>query len=593
MLALRRGDWNKGLMFRVLLSVTCLTLTSACASNGLLMSDEALARAQAEVQLRKTARDYSKFAVARYASLTDDPLMAAEFYSDVSKSVPQDTTIAERAVFSSLLIGDVAEAVKTSGSLPETTLAETELPRLTLAIDAFADGRDKRALTYLQSPWNSAFHAMLARSLLAWIADATDPVVAARLQATAGGNDPVLSGVAQTIAALMKLNQGDTAAALADLDRLWDANAQLAIGVEASARNMALTGQADAALKRIKDFDENVGRNPALTALARDINAGDVAPQKKLSQQDGAALALYAATAALSGQNDTDLPGIYFALALHLDPDLYPARTLWADTLDRSGRRTDAIALLESVPETSIHHTSAQGQLAWVLRREGRNDEALALAQATLKRTEDRNIRIQLADLLQSLGRDGEAEDTLTDVIEADAKNGVYDWRIYFARGAARERLRRWPPAEDDLQTALGLKPDSPTIMNYLGYSWIDRGIKLDEGLALIEKAVRLSPRSGPITDSLGWAHYKLGNYDRAIFYLERATELDPQNPEILDHLGDVYWQVGRYLEAGYQWERALKFSDDDATSELIRKKIDGGQALLAAAPSNGSLPPR
>ena len=183
---------------------------------------------------------------------------------------------------------------------------------------------------------------------------------------------------------------------------------------------------------------------------------------------------------------------------------------------------------------------------------------------ATLAKTDNRNIRVQLADLLQSLGRDGEAEETFSDVIKADEALGEYDWRIYFARGGARERLGEWPRAENDLQTAMNLNPLDPTIMNYLGYSWIDRGINLDEGLNLIESALRLAPESGAITDSLGWAYYKLGNYERAIFYLERATTLAPDVSEILDHLGDAYWQVGRFKEAGFQWERALKYAVTD-----------------------------
>ena len=134
------------------------------------------------------------------------------------------------------------------------------------------------------------------------------------------------------------------------------------------------------------------------------------------------------------------------------------------------------------------------------------------------------------------------------------------------------------------------LNPDNPTIMNYLGYSWIDRGINLNDGLDLIEQALRLSPNNGAITDSLGWAHYKMGNYERAIFYLERAAALEPDLAEILDHLGDAYWQVGRFKEAGFQWERALKYSTDDAEISLLRKKLNGGIALLQAA-NNDTLP--
>jgi Flp pilus assembly protein TadD len=223
------------------------------------------------------------------------------------------------------------------------------------------------------------------------------------------------------------------------------------------------------------------------------------------------------------------------------------------------------------------------------LRREDRNDEALEIARQTLARTDNRNIRVQLADLLQSLDRDGEAEATFSDVISADEAKGEYDWRIYFARGGARERLGEWPRAENDLQTAMSLNPNDPTIMNYLGYSWIDRGINLDEGLSLIEGALRLDPNNGAITDSLGWAHYKLGNYERAIFYLERATELEPDISEILDHLGDAYWQVGRFKEAGYQWERALKYATTEDEIALLESKLKSGLAMLQAANDDGS----
>ena len=574
-------------MLRLVLLLPILTLFAACATGpNYVMPDEALRRAQADARIRREARAYSQFAVARYASLTDDPKVAADAYAKVVRISPEDSTVAERAVFSALLVGEVDRAARIAQRMPDSTRAQTELPRLTLAIHALAKGRNAQALTYLELPWTSTFHAALARSIAAWVALEDHPEAAIRLQNQAGDGDAVLSGVSQNLAALMTLNTGDNAAAQRAFENLWNARARLAIGVEAHARLMARSGDKRAAMSRIRNFRETVGRNPALTALVEEIAAGRVAAPKTLTPQQGTALAIYAATAALAGQyeRESDLPGVYFALALHLDPDLDAARTLWADTLDQSGRREEAMDLLRDVPASSIYHTSAQGQLAWALRREGRNDEALVLAQQTLEQTSDRNIRIQLADLMQSLGRDGEAVVTFTDIIDADEAAGTYDWRIYYARGAAQERLGRWPFAESDLKTALGLKPDSAMIMNYLGFGWIDRGIRLDDGLRLIENALRLEPRNGAITDSLGWAHYKLGHYDRAVFYLERATELDPQNVGILDHLGDTYWQIGRYTEAGYQWRRALRYSQDEVEIDLIQKKLDGGFALLTAS---------
>lgn len=571
-----------------LLSVSCLAL-SACASVSPRPSTNLLAQAESETKLRRDIDALSTYAVAKYAGYTEDAETAARNYSRLLRTVQDDPWLAEQGIFALLRVGEVERAIALSKKLPDTTLVETELPRLLLSVDALKRGQDTLALTYLTIPWSNDYHAMLARSLAAWSVLDEDPSAAVNLQQQAGGQEGLYSLMGQTLGAIMKANIGDIDGARTDLGILWEVNARLALGVEAEARMMAVAGDTEGALKRLKTFRQDVGRHPALTALREEIESGNVAPQPVYTAAEGTALAFYVATAPQANQTYGDVAAVYFAMAVYLDPNMDSAKALWADTLDQADRREDAIALLESIPESSIHHTSAQGQLAWALRREGRNEEALSVARQTLAQTDDRNIRVQLADLLQSLDRDGEAEETFSDVISADEAIGEYDWRIYFARGGARERLGEWPRAENDLQTAMSLNPNDPTIMNYLGYSWIDRGINLDEGLSLIESALRLAPNNGAITDSLGWAHYKLGNYDRAILYLERATELAPDISEILDHLGDAYWQVGRFKEAGYQWQRALKYAADEDEIALLEKKLKSGLAMLQAAADDGA----
>jgi tetratricopeptide (TPR) repeat protein len=571
-------------MIRTLLFTTACIALSACTSGVSKTPIAALEKAESEVKLRKEINTLSTYAIAKYAGLTEDPARSADSYTRLLKTVKDDPWVTEQAIFSVLRMGDVDRAVALSKKLPKATIDASELPRLTLSIDALKRNKKSKALDYLNQPWRNDYHAMLARSLAAWTALDEDPNAAIALQEGAGNNDGLFTLMGQTLAALMKVNVGLEDEALSNFDALWSIRARLAIGVETEARLMASRGETEAALRRLREFRSDVGRHPALLALKDEIESGTVKPPQKLTAQQGTARAIYIATAPQATQGYGDIPSVYFALADHLDPDFHAIKALWADSLDQADRREDAIALLRSIPESSLHHTSAQGQLAWALRRDGDNEEALQIARATLEKTDNRNIRVQLADLLQSLGRDGEADDTFNDIITADSAEGEYDWRIYYARGGARERLGKWPPAENDLKTAMSLNPESPTIMNYLGYSWIDRGINLDEGLKLIEDALRLDPDNGAITDSLGWAHYKLGNYDRAIIHLERATELAPDISEILDHLGDVYWQVGRFKEAGFQWERALKYAVDEDEKDLLRKKLDGGQALLSAS---------
>ena len=113
-------------------------------------------------------------------------------------------------------------------------------------------------------------------------------------------------------------------------------------------------------------------------------------------------------------------------------------------------------------------------------------------------------------------------------------------------------------------------------MLNYLGYSWIDQGVNLDEGMRMIRRAVEQRPDDGYIVDSLGWAYYRIHNYEEAVKHLERAVELKPEDPTINDHLGDAYWKVGRTLEATFQWAHArdLKPEPDDL-KKIVEKLQD------------------
>ncbi len=138
--------------------------------------------------------------------------------------------------------------------------------------------------------------------------------------------------------------------------------------------------------------------------------------------------------------------------------------------------------------------------------------------------------------------------------------------------------MKNWPAAEADFEKALALRPDQPSVLNYLGYSYLERHEKLDEALGMIERAVAARPDDGAFVDSLGWGLYRLGRYDEAVTQMERAVELMPIDSVVNDHLGDVYWAVGRTREAEFQWSRALSFGPTDETEAArIRRKLEVG----------------
>jgi Flp pilus assembly protein TadD len=133
------------------------------------------------------------------------------------------------------------------------------------------------------------------------------------------------------------------------------------------------------------------------------------------------------------------------------------------------------------------------------------------------------------------------------------------------------------------------LDPEQPSLLNYLGYSWVDQGQQLDRAMDLIRKAVKLKPDDGFYVDSLGWAHYRLGEYEEAARQLERAVELEPNDPIINDHLGDAYWQVGRRNEARFQWSQALTLKPEPEDQARIAKKLETGLEETKGATADGA----
>ncbi|TPW06368.1 MAG: hypothetical protein FD124_1798, partial [Alphaproteobacteria bacterium] len=318
---------------------------------------------------------------------------------------------------------------------------------------------------------------------------------------------------------------------------------------------------------------ERAGRKADAAALYRDFladvdNPGVAAELARLSSNGpppapfaatrGAAVALFTLSV-LIAQDPTSREQLApLSLAMALDPALEAPRIAFADAMQALNQGETARRALGAIPEPSPYFENAQSQIAYGLRAEGRADEAVAILKAIVDRGGGRVSRRALADLYRNLDRNAEAAALYASLVAELNPPTRRDWRLYLAQGATLERLGQWPAAEAALQQALVVSPDRPEVLNYLGYTWVDTGAKVREGLALLERAVAQEPDEGYIIDSLGWAHFRLGNFGQAVEYLERAVELSPGDSTLNDHLGDAYWRVGRRIEARYQWRRVL-----------------------------------
>ena len=328
--------------------------------------------------------------------------------------------------------------------------------------------------------------------------------------------------------------------------------------------------------------------DPRLTRM-RDALATDEALPFSIVPNPRAGLAevFFMLASALQDEAADDYVLLYTRAATALRADHVDALLLGAELLDRLGRYELAIDLYKQVPRRSADYHAAELGRAEALRRAAKPGAAAEVLEQLIRDFPASVMgHMDLGDLMR------QEEDYVAAVVAYDKALALADadagnrWFLFYARGICHERLKDWNRAEADFRAALDLNPEQAQVLNYLGYSLVERREKLDEALEMIERAVAARPDSGYIVDSLGWVLYRLGRYDEAVSHMERSVELMPVDPVVNDHLGDVYWAVGRYLEAEFQWKRALSFIPADATDgeadpDRIRRKLDVGLDLV------------
>jgi Flp pilus assembly protein TadD len=294
--------------------------------------------------------------------------------------------------------------------------------------------------------------------------------------------------------------------------------------------------------------------------------------------KEGMAEAMFDLTQVLRQTEQAQLAMIYNRLALILEPDFPLAQMTMADLLTASGHVREANQILRSISPKSPVSAFARLRLAANLDDKGKSDEALKeLSTLEAERPNNVEVRITEGDIYRRRKEFHSAAQAYTQALALIKGQPAETWSIYFSRGVALERDHQWPEAEADLQQALRMRPDQPDVMNYLAYSWIDRGQNLAEARAMIERAVRLRPDDGAIVDSLGWALFRLGDFGGAVKMLERAVELKPEDPTINEHLGDAYWKVGRQSEARMQWNRASSMEPEPEQLPALTEKVRTG----------------
>jgi len=284
---------------------------------------------------------------------------------------------------------------------------------------------------------------------------------------------------------------------------------------------------------------------------------------------------------------------LFTSLVLYLNPDFEVARVTMADLYEQSHRYEKATNEYLAIKKTSPVYYVAQLKAASTYMSQGENAKAFKILSDLLKvYPSSEHIAFRLGELSRLMKKYDKAVEFYQKALDELSLADRDRWSIYYALGIAYERQNKWNEAEKSFKQALELSHRHPFVLNYLGYSWIERGINYNEALYMIFEAHRKNPEDGHIIDSLGWALYKMGNYTNAVTILERASEYLPSNAVIFEHLGDAYYQVGRKDEARYQWKHALRAPEDqeDLDVNAVKEKLQNGMKKAIPIPFNEKL---
>ncbi|AXT27311.1 tetratricopeptide repeat protein [Ruegeria sp. AD91A] len=533
------------------------------------------------------------YLAGRQAIYESDYSAAERYYAQALRFDPQNALLLESVVVARIALGEVARALPVAQQIEKANLP-SQAARMVISVNLIAQGKFDELLA--RDPETQGVGPLVDGLMIAWAYLGQGEMTKAMDQFDSVATQDGLREFALYHKAMALASIGDfegAEAILADND-----GTVARFSRRAALARTEILSQLDRNEDAIQFLDEVfvAGSDPTIETYLSQLEAGETLPFTHVrSAQDGMAEIFFTVGAALNSEASADYVLLYTRLASFLRPDHVDAILLSADLLETLQQYDLAVEAYRLVPADSNDHHAAELGRAEVLDRSGKTDAAVEVLQNLAAQNPDLpGVHVALADLQRRQENYAAAVASYDTAIALTDSAAGGNWFLHYARGISHERLKHWDQAEADFRRALELNPDQPQVLNYLGYSLVERKEKLGEALDMIERAVAARPDSGYIVDSLGWVLFRLGRYDEAVEHMERAVELMPVDPVVNDHLGDVYWAVGRAREAEFQWSRALSFidpedADGEADPERIRRKIEVG--LDAVLAEEGSEP--
>lgn len=532
------------------------------------------------------------YLAANQANLDNDFEAAARFYSRALDSDPNNPYLLQNALLSQVARGDMDAAVTLAKTMKEIGV-ESQLTDLVVLAELIRS-EDFAGASDLLNDGQERFSPLLQGLISGWVLLGQGQMAAASGQFDSMEAPEAMRLFGQYHKALALAVVGDFEAADEILQGSGEQRLHLNRGsITAHAEILTQIGRRDEALDILDQAIDTSGNSQLMELRDRIAEDGEVPYDFVSNVNEGAAEVFYTLASALAGDENDRFALIYARMAHFLRPSYSDAIILTAELLRQQGQYVLANIAYSQVPESDPSFVEAEIGRAEALLDAEKPDAAIEVLRGLTRSKGDiQAVHTALGDALRGQEKYAEASQSYDRAIALIDSDASAYWFLFYSRGVAFERIGEWDKAEADFRKSLSLAPDQPLVLNYLGYSLVEKNEKLDEAQEMIEKAVAARPEDGYITDSLGWLLYRVGKYEEAVEPMERAVELVADDPIINDHLGDVYWMVGRKREARFQWRRALSFGPEEKDANRIRRKLDVGLDVVLqeeAKPANGT----
>ena len=557
-----------------------LAFFTSCSNNGGMGESHTNMPEQPKPAAPSGKDSYGAYVAGRVAHLRHDFNNASNYYMQILEKNPDNPQLLQQ-VFLMLTMQERLDEAARYAKLSIQNGEKNPFVYVPLAVSNIHNGKYDEALKYSSKMKGEIYPLLITPLLNAW-AYAGKQDAAQAIKALAPlKKEKLFNSLYYLHAGMINDYLGDSKAAAENYETILNnENMEMSLRTLEIICNFYLRqGQQAKALQLVQKYRANnqllIILNPLSKQIAAVKGKESAAPIIN-SASIGLSDALYAiATLYRQNNNTLEMAHMYTAMSLYANPKNDLALLLLADIMETREMYKEANDVYNKIDKSSPIYNTIQLKRAnnYIIMEDYNAAEILLKTLIIDNNVNDYKVYLNLGDVLRIKDNQKEAIKYYETAISKLPKIEKMHWVLFYALGISYERNSEWDKAEKSFKTALKLSGNNYLVLNYLGYSLIKQGNNIETAFSMIVDAYNQAPNDGHVTDSLGWALYRLGYYDNAVSYLEKAADLEPANALISEHLGDAYWFVNRQNEARFQWRHALTMKDD--SGELIIKDVE------------------